>query len=56
MVQGLCQRLPRECIMLMHFDGVLVLEEIWKGLTFSKAQEGGRCGGAVLGCCDELLA
>lgn len=41
MVQGLCQRLPRECIVLMHFDSVFVLEEIWKERTFSKAQKGG---------------
>jgi len=49
MVQGLCQRLPRECIVLMHFDSVSVLEEIWKGRTFSKAHEGGGGGGAWVG-------
>jgi hypothetical protein len=26
---------------LMHFDSVLVLEEIWKVQAFSEAQEGG---------------
>ena len=47
MVQGLCQRLPREFIMLMHFDNNLVQEEIWKERTFSKTQQRG-CGHGLL--------
>jgi hypothetical protein len=36
----------------MHFDSVLVLEEIGKSELFKNP----RVGGAVMGCCEELLA
>jgi len=51
MVQGLCQRLPHECIVLMHFDSVSVLEEIWKSERFQKPKKvgGGGGGSGVLG-------
>jgi len=54
MVQGLCQRLPHECIVLMHFDSVSVLEEIWKSERFQKPKKvgggGGGSGGVVRKC------